>query len=919
MKKIFKGMVCLGLCGVLGFGAAGCSKSEHRNPETDALKLAISAVDGNFNPLFYTSMNDGEIASMTQVGLISTDSEGNFSYGNDFPTVALNYKETYYTSDNSVAAYGDGKGVYYRDGYNASHTNSDGSTSYEFVIKNGIKFSDGVHDLTVMDVLFNLYVYLDPVYSGSSTIYSTKIKGLQAYRQQVRGADGVDNGNSSMSQEYYGRAIDRINDIIDWTKANSNEEDASEQMKADFAKIKQYYKEELESDWNSANAGFAERYKEYRFTESWEGFYYDSGMVENRTEMLEGSNVIANIKDSNGKYVTTLDYNDAASSNPDDADNKYRYDLVEGMEAATSETEINKFLAEHSDYTRENAILELQKQEAIKTVANRLSATSGYEYVLTYTATASRILEFFIADEMSVDIEGELDIPNIEGITVRKSDKFTDARGNEINLGEEHDILKVEIYGVDPKAKWNFGFTVAPMYYYSDGVNSDGTENTNSVYYKAAMESYRNGTVYTSAAKDFGVKYRNIDWLSDVAGAEWKNKVPMGAGAYRCCTNRWSTDGVTGSNFLYNNTTYFARNDYFTTMGTGIDNAKIKYVTYTVTPDDKIVESLQSRAIDYGTPTATAQNQTAVQDGTLEQIDYLTGGYGYVGINPKYVPDIEVRRAIMHAFDTAWVTQYYGKTLVSLINRPMSITSWAYPENSTRFYERWTESQEIIKLVESSGNWTYDERAQKLVDANGTPLKLTFTIAGETTDHPAFRMFVAAEAFLETCGFEVSVETRADALQRLVSGDLAVWAAAWSSSIDPDPYQIYSINSNASSTKNWYKDGIMNDATGTYDEERAIAEALEAKIQAGRQTLNQSDREEIYGKLTKIDDINNVDLSKLCTLDLVMMLAVEFPTYQRKDLCVYNPNVLEASSMHLTDASYHISPLGELWKVEFKK
>ncbi|MDE7075870.1 MAG: hypothetical protein K2O62_00935, partial [Clostridia bacterium] len=341
------------------------------------------------------------------------------------------------------------------------------------------------------------------------------------------------------------------------------------------------------------------------------------------------------------------------------------------------------------------------------------------------------------------------------------------------------------------------------------------------------------------------------------------------------------------------------------TLGSGVDNAKIKYVTYRVTRDDKIVEALKTKEIDYGTPTATADNQREVNYKTLKQVSYLAGGYGYVGINPKAVPDIEVRRAIMHAFDTSSIIEYYGDSLVNLINRPMSTTSWAYPKDSTRYYERKTDREFIKKLVSDSGNWTYME-SDKLFHNNSdnSVLKLTFTIAGESIDHPSYKMFNDAKTFLEQCGFKISVETDIQALKKLTTGDLAVWAAAWSSSIDPDPYQIYSINSNATSTKNWYKDGILRSGeTGEFGEEYRIAQELNDKIMAGRQTLNQTDRATIY---------------KDC-LKLIMDLAVEFPTYQRYDLCVYNSAVLDAKSMHIKDASFNIGPIDELWKVAYKK
>lgn len=134
MKKIFKGLLCAGLCGVLALGAAGCTKktgpSEHRNTETDALRLAIGACDEKFNPLFYTSQNDGEIANMTQASLITADKNGDLAVGDNYPVATLDYKETYYSASGAVLGTGDGKTV-------SGTSDKNGSTTYEFLIKNG--------------------------------------------------------------------------------------------------------------------------------------------------------------------------------------------------------------------------------------------------------------------------------------------------------------------------------------------------------------------------------------------------------------------------------------------------------------------------------------------------------------------------------------------------------------------------------------------------------------------------------------------------------------------------------------------------------------------------------------------------------------------------------------------------------------
>ena len=54
---------------------------------------------------------------------------------------------------------------------------ADNSTStYTFILKNGITFSDG-KPVTAKDVLFSIYVLCDPAYDGISTFYTMNIQG----------------------------------------------------------------------------------------------------------------------------------------------------------------------------------------------------------------------------------------------------------------------------------------------------------------------------------------------------------------------------------------------------------------------------------------------------------------------------------------------------------------------------------------------------------------------------------------------------------------------------------------------------------------------------------------------------------------------------------------------------------------------
>ena len=112
----------------------------------DSIVLMSDDVSGLYNPFYATSGADQEVTGMTQIGMLTTDRNGQTACGDDLPTVVKAYKQEIVDSD----------------------------TVYTFVLKNNLKFSDGVA-LTMNDVLFNMYEYLDPVYTGSSTMYSIKI------------------------------------------------------------------------------------------------------------------------------------------------------------------------------------------------------------------------------------------------------------------------------------------------------------------------------------------------------------------------------------------------------------------------------------------------------------------------------------------------------------------------------------------------------------------------------------------------------------------------------------------------------------------------------------------------------------------------------------------------------------------------
>ena len=161
--------------------------------------------------------------------------------------------------------------------------------------------------------------------------------------------------------------------------------------------------------------------------------------------------------------------------------------------------------------------------------------------------------------------------------------------------------------------------------------------------------------------------------------------------------------------------------------------------------------------------------------------------------------------------------------------------------------------------------------------------------------------YAVAAKFLNECGFVITVGTDIQALSKLATGGLQVWAAAWSTGVDPDPYQTYHKDSTATSVKNWNYDAILDPNNTQFYREAEIVEQISEKIDAGRKTLDQAERKDIYAD----------------TLTLIMQLAVELPTYQRKDLISWNKNVIDESTLNIAGATSTAGVLYKIWQVNY--
>ena len=804
--------------------------------EKDPLIFSSQEVDGVFNPFFSTNANDSNVVGMTQLGMISNDKDGNPVVGEDEPTVVLDYS----TETRAATA---------ADGATESTV-----TVYNFVLKNNVKFSNG-SPLTMKDVLFNLYVYLDPVYTGSSTIYSTDIVGLKQYRTQAESEKEQD----SFKKQFQIEAERRIQNIIDLaTEIFDEKSDESltketfrkylaEKAKAntsyadvptDYDQALVFFQEELESDYTNSVGGYDDitftinDKVEKPFTTDVEVFLYNEGFIS------------FNKKDQKIETLLANDYKELKT------------------------------------WTKEQAISTVYESKIPYSI----------EEVLMYFNTGVQLSDHIANDAMEKyfdDQKGQgsgLKYKNISGITFANKDTTVQVNGKSYlkptynadgGVASGNEVLSIKINGVDPKAIWNFSFGVAPMYYYSDADH-------------IAKFDY---------VSNFGVEYSSPTFMNKVVKDPSKIGVPVGAGAYMASKASGGTDNISAGDFRDKGVIYFERNDNFL-MGKPL----IKKVRYQVVSQNRMLDALYNNEIDFVEPQAKPETITELDGKKKDGIgnkSVQTAGYGYIGINAGKIPDVNVRRAIMHAIDIKECVNYYKNT-AKAIYRPMSLSSWAYPETAKLYYDYDNTGVTSENLVKAAG---YTKGADGIYQKNGQKLQYTFTIAGEETDHPAWQALYHASEILNKIGFQVNVTTDSNALKKLSSGALTVWAAAWGSTIDPDMYQVYHKDSNATSVLNWGYKQILANKGGAYDYELATVEELSEWIEKGRETIDQSKRKGIYAQ----------------ALDLVMDLAVELPTYQRDDLFAYNANKIDASTLTADDQLSSFNGLtSRIWELSLK-
>lgn len=826
----------------------------------DTLVVMTEDLNGLFNPFFATSGTDMDVVGQTQIGMLTTDTSGNPAWGEDEAVVTLDYEMT---------------------------TTTSGDTVHTFVLKNGIKFSDG-HPLTMEDVLFNMYVYLDPVYTGSTTMYSTDIVGLQDYRTQQY-LSGETDQDAMLTQTATGRATNRRLEMINLYRAEmdkvvtgevpeetmraaiaqhtvsngyrmavTNDEKIEqsklqEMLLADYEYVLKTFKEELETDWRSAQSSYVdEPYDTHsEFLDPVFCFMYTEGYVEtewnpDRTQITKLTKKYSSDVAKDQTTAINYVYSDKVASALDEI-------LLYWV---TGQTVMNEYVALAKD-----VILHENLEEG-QLVVERITGINSLGHNTEVRTVTVNGTEYAVAHEYNAD-----------GTVVNEN---------------EYAVLQITVNGSDPKAVWNFGFTVAPQHYYAPNQEVDIEHNK------------------------FGVEWGDFDFMRNELQRQEVVNVPMGAGPY-VATDANDGDNPDGTSFYSANVVYYKANPNFL-MG----EPNIKHFRYQVVSSNNAIANLQDGTVHFITPQYTNENYDTLSDmnkaGGTEILEAWQLGYGYIGINAGKVPNINLRRAIMAAMDTSRAISYYRTGTAVQIAWPMSNVSWAYPRlddgdgdptnnpmnnNNGHDYTMFPNYGDDTEREDQEAIAKIQNYMQQAGSYSQSDLTITFTIAGSNlSEHPVYQVFLHAMDLLNECGWKIEVEPDINALTKLSTGSLAVWAAAWGSTIDPDMYQVYHKNSTATSVLAWgYREILASQST--YPIENSILNTLSDVIDAARETTDQAARTAMYKE----------------AMGYVLELAVELPVYQRKNLYAYNSKVIDSSSLP-AEINPYVSPLYRIWEVK---
>ena len=417
--------------------------------------------------------------------------------------------------------------------------------------------------------------------------------------------------------------------------------------------------------------------------------------------------------------------------------------------------------------------------------------------------------------------------------------------------------MRVVATKVDATLIYQLGVYIAPLHYYGDPEQYDYENNK------------------------FGFP------KGDLSIVRAKTTEPLGAGPY---IFKGFKNGVIS---------YEANPNYFKGA------PKTKYVNFLESNDADKLNGVVTGTIDITDPSFSSEVASSIEQTnggeltgnviTTSLVDNL--GYGYIGINSKNVcvggdAGSDASKNLRKAFGTIFsvyrdvaIASYYGDR-ASVINYPISNTSWAAPQSTDDGYkvafsvdaagndlytsgmtdeEKYAAAKQgALSFLEAAGYTITDGKATAAPE--GASLEYEILIPADGSgDHPSFMILTLAKEALAEIGINLIVtdlSNSADLWDGLDAGTVEMWCAAWGATVDPDMYQIY------------YSDIANNFAQpgGSWNYYQISDAQLDELILAARASTDQTYRKAMY---------------KAC-LDIIVDWADEIPVYQRQNAIIFS-------------------------------
>jgi peptide/nickel transport system substrate-binding protein len=335
----------------------------------------------------------------------------------------------------------------------------------------------------------------------------------------------------------------------------------------------------------------------------------------------------------------------------------------------------------------------------------------------------------------------------------------------------------------------------------------------------------------------------------DLSGVKEKNGAPLGAGPYKFVS--YQDNIVT----LEANTLYFG------------ETPKIPTIKFQVTAEADKVNAVTSDQIDITDPASSQDviDQVEAAGDSYSLVD--NPGYGYIAISAETIPDLNVRKGLMHLMNRRPAVEAYYGELADVIERPMTPTVAEYPKDAKEVY-----GYDPAKALDYFTKAGYAKDASGKLAKDGKQLTITVGIGGGgTMNHPSAPILKQMANDMEQMGAELIIQDVdfSTLTNKVDAGELDMWVMAWGNSTSCDNTQIFGSEGN-------------DNTVG----------------------LNSPEVDALQKQILKTVDFNERCKLVAQELDLIMDAAVYMPVYQRKNMEIYNASTVKLDTLPEETTTY---------------